>query len=50
MKKELGGLVPGLYAPDVEFVQVEPNKLEVKINGVKVLTPAGEIKYIKADD
>jgi hypothetical protein len=50
VRKELGGLVPGMYAPDVEFVQVGPNKFEVKINGIKVLTPAGEIRYIKADD
>jgi hypothetical protein len=50
VRKELGGLVPGMYAPDVELVQVGPNKFEVKINGIKVLTPAGEIKYIKADD
>ena len=50
VREELGGLVPGMYAPDVEFVQVGPNKFEVKINGIKVLTPAGEIRYIKADD
>jgi len=50
VRKELGGLVPGMYAPDVELVQVGPNKFEVKINGIKVLTPAGEIRYIKADD
>ena len=50
VRKELGGLVPGMYAPDVEFVQVGPNEFEVKINGIKVLTPAGEIRYIKADD
>jgi hypothetical protein len=54
VRKELGGLVPGMYVPDVEFVlkQVGPNveEYEVKINGIKVLTPAGEIRYIKADD
>ena len=53
VREELGGLVPGMYVPDVEFVlkHVGPNVEEdgVESNGIKVLTPAGEIKYIKAD-
>jgi len=53
--ERLGSLEPGLYAPDIEIIaeyDEHGNMIikDIKVRGVKVFTPNGEVRYIKIED